>query len=157
MSRIPHHSEIDYKKVLFLIVLAVLCIGVVIGGWQLTRNYLELKAYKDDRDVALLQEKLSKHFLLPEEEPLIATVTDVERLKQEQPFYQKAQNGDKVFIWKDKALIYRDSEDKIVDFGIIIANTPQEVLENETLEVVEEEPNLEEDTSTASAPAETEE
>lgn len=134
MTRVPHHSEIDYKKLALFLLILVLIIGIVIGGWMFVREYLELKKYKDSRDTSRLQEKLGAHLVLPEEEPLIATVTDVERLKKEQAFYRNAQNGDVIFIWNDKALIFRESEDKIVDFGIIVPRNPVESQEAEAVE-----------------------
>lgn len=113
-------DEIDFRKVFLLMILAVALVGGVFGAYRFVHNYFELKAYKDDRDVELLKSKLSAHFTLPKEEPIVATVTDVAKLQKEQPFYKNARNGDKVFIWKDKALIYRVTDDKIVDFGIIV-------------------------------------
>jgi len=106
------------KSIIFLLV-----IGAIGGSFVLGMEYLKLKTESNDKNVTKLTEKLSKHMILPEEEPLIATVTDVETLKKEQPFYRNAQNNDKVFIWKDKALIYRSDEDKIIDFGIILDTT----------------------------------
>ncbi|MFW5703539.1 MAG: LytR C-terminal domain-containing protein [Patescibacteria group bacterium] len=120
MAKVPHHSEIDFRKLLLVILIVSLVIGSIAGLFFFVRNYFELKSFKNERDVELMKNKLSSHLILPEEEPLIATVTDVEKLKQEQPFYRNAKNGDKVFIWNDKALIYRMDEDKIVDFGIIV-------------------------------------
>lgn len=106
-------------------------IGSLIGGVVFIKNYFELKAYKDERDIELLKDRLGRHLALPKEEPLVATVTDVEKLKAEQPFYRNAKNGDKVFIWKDKALIYRLEEDKIIDFGIIVSKNPEQTNEQQ--------------------------
>lgn len=131
MAKIPHHSEINYRKLLILILIGALVLGSLIGGAIFIKNYFELKAYKDERDVELLKDRLGRHLALPAEEPLIATVTDVEKLKAEQPFYRNAQNGDKVFIWKDKALIYRLEEDKIIDFGIIVSKNPEQTNEQQ--------------------------
>jgi len=53
--------------------------------------------------------------ILPNEEPTIATVEDVESLRKESPsVYAQAENGDKILIFSDKIYIYRESEDKIV-------------------------------------------
>lgn len=109
------------KRVLWVVIVVILVIAIGVAGFFAVREYLYLRQFKDERDVELLKEKLSKHYLLPEAEPIIATVTDAERLSQEQAFYKNAENGDKVFIWQDKALIYRNSEDRIVDFGIIVS------------------------------------
>lgn len=50
------------------------------------------------------------------EEPTMATVTSVEKLK-DQPFFAKAQNGDKALIFSQsgKAILYRPSANKIIE------------------------------------------
>lgn len=63
--------------------------------------------------------------ILPDKEkPTLATVTDVEALKKDQPFFEKAQNGDKVLVYvgDKKAIIYRPAEDLIVNVGFIAVN-----------------------------------
>jgi anionic cell wall polymer biosynthesis LytR-Cps2A-Psr (LCP) family protein len=117
---LTHHSQIDWKKVFVLIALVVGVISLLSGGYYFMKSYFELKTFKDERDVDRYKSMLKKHMVLPKEEPIIASVKDVDKLKQEQPFYRNAINGDKVFIWTDKAVIYRPEEDRIIDFGIII-------------------------------------
>lgn len=52
------------------------------------------------------------------ETPTIATVTDVNKLK-DQPFFQKAKNGNKVLIYNNakKVILYDPDAHKIVDVG----------------------------------------
>ncbi len=52
------------------------------------------------------------------EKPTIATVADPEKLKA-QPFFAKAQIGDKVLIYPQahQAILYRPTENKIVEIG----------------------------------------
>lgn len=113
-------SELDWGKLGAIIAAILGLILIGFGGYYFIKSYFELKAFKDERDVDRYKSMLSKHLMLPKEEPIIASVKDVDKLKQEQPFYRNAINGDKVFIWKDKAVIYRPEEDRIIDFGIII-------------------------------------
>lgn len=58
--------------------------------------------------------------VLPDEAPTLATVTDVDKLK-DQDFFQNAQNGDKVLIFKNarKAILYRPLVNKIIEVGPI--------------------------------------
>lgn len=60
--------------------------------------------------------EVSKLMELPEgEEPTVATVSDINKLK-EQPFFQKAKNGDKVLIYSNakEAILYDPQLQKIV-------------------------------------------
>lgn len=59
-----------------------------------------------------------------DEEPTVATVSDVEKLRN-QAFFAKAQNGDKVIIFSKnrKAILYRPSTNKIIDVSVISLNT----------------------------------
>ena len=64
--------------------------------------------------------KLSVFMILPNETPIFATVQNTDSLA-ENPFYKNARVGDKVLIFKNaqKALLYRPSTDKIIDFTTI--------------------------------------
>lgn len=115
---VPYKSKT--KKLIYISVFIVILI-IGIGGYFLYTQNSELQQYKADKDVSFLKSQIEKHIILPKGEPLIATINDIEKLKKDQTFYQNAENGDKVFIWQDKALIYRPSLDRIVDFGIIIS------------------------------------
>src|SRR5687767_785586 len=55
-----------------------------------------------------------------DEKPTIATVSDVEKVK-EQAFFKNAKNGDKVLIYTNakKAILYRPSENRIVEVGAV--------------------------------------
>lgn len=60
------------------------------------------------------------------EEPTIATVSDVQKLKG-QAFFVHAQNGDKVLIYKNakKAILFRPATGKIVDVGPVNIDNSQ--------------------------------
>jgi hypothetical protein len=72
-----------------------------------------------------LVEAVKKLIVLPEgENPTIATVTDLEKLKG-QAFFQNAQIGDKVLIYTDskKAVLYRPSSNQIVEIAPLGLNS----------------------------------
>jgi hypothetical protein len=77
---------------------------------------------KDPQEIAkeeavALVEKVSKLVVLPTgEEPVVATVTDKEKLK-DQPVFEKAENGDKILIYSQakKAYIYNPEKNVVVD------------------------------------------
>ena len=67
-------------------------------------------------------DKVGAHVDLPKgERPSIATVSNKEKLAG-QPFFDKAENGDKVLIYENakKAYIYRPSTDRVVNIAPII-------------------------------------
>jgi hypothetical protein len=65
---------------------------------------------------AQLLARVGKLMVLPQEEPTIATVTDLSKL-QNQPFFAQATSGDKVLIYAQakKAILYDPNADKIVN------------------------------------------
>jgi len=67
-------------------------------------------------EVESLVSEVGKLMELPGEQPTVATVTDVEKLKS-QPFFAKSQNGDKVLIFTEakRAILYRPSSRLIID------------------------------------------
>lgn len=68
--------------------------------------------------------KVSTLVELPNEQPTVATVTDVSKLKS-QPFFSKAQNGDKVLIYTKakKAYLYSVSLNKILEIAPVNIGT----------------------------------
>lgn len=62
--------------------------------------------------------QVGKIYLLPEEVPTIATVSDKTQLS-DKVFFQKADNGDKVLLYKTAAIaiLYRPSIGKIINVG----------------------------------------
>lgn len=71
-------------------------------------------------ETAKLKADVAKLIQLPNEEPTIATVTDVAKLKS-QPFFASARNGDRVLIFPQakKAILYRPATGKIVEVAPI--------------------------------------
>lgn len=75
-------------------------------------------------EVDTLVAEVGKLLALPsDEKPTVATITDVEKLK-EQAFFKNAMNNDKVLIYTKakKAILYRPSEKKIVEVGAVNIN-----------------------------------
>jgi hypothetical protein len=79
-------------------------------------------------DVKALTATVGKLIVLPAEDPTVATVADVDKLKN-QRFFTNALNGDKVLIFNNakKAILYRPSINKIVEImpiNIEVSPTP---------------------------------
>jgi hypothetical protein len=88
----------------------------VAGLKQEVKGYQENPAARLVQEKAALIEEVGKLIVLPDEEPTIATVTDLASLKG-QPFFASAAVGDKVLIYTNakKAVLYRPSEKKVLE------------------------------------------
>lgn len=78
----------------------------------------EEKAAKESQSI---KETIGQFMELPtDEDPVLATVTDIEKIKT-QPFFANAQNGDKVLIYtkNKRVILYRPSIGKIIEASII--------------------------------------
>ena len=67
---------------------------------------------------ALVQE-VGRHIMLPADKPQVVTITNVDQLKIGQPFFDPAQNGDKLLVYMTKVILYRASIDKVIDVAQI--------------------------------------
>lgn len=69
-------------------------------------------------EITSVVNEVKKIMLLPDETPVLATVSDLEKVKG-QEFFAKAQLGDKVLIFMNakKAILYRPSDKLIVEVG----------------------------------------
>ncbi|MBI4035204.1 MAG: hypothetical protein HY381_02300 [Candidatus Chisholmbacteria bacterium] len=91
-----------------------LVIGVVVGGglsyWKSQGNETED-----------LVERVGKLVALPEgEEPVVATVTEVDKLR-DQAFFSRAESGNKVLIYTQakKAILYDPESNKVLEIAPI--------------------------------------
>lgn len=48
-------------------------------------------------------------------EPTVATIVDVKKLQEQNPFYNKADNGDYLIVTQTRAILYREATNKILD------------------------------------------
>ena len=115
------------KKIVILIgIVIVLAIAAFpayyfYSKYQKTKQLVYNPSLATQEEVKTLVEKVGKLIELPTNEtPTIATVSDKEKLK-EQPFFTKAENGDKVLIFTQgkKAILYRPSVNKIIEVAPI--------------------------------------
>lgn len=115
------------KRKIFLASILLFLLAAIGGIFYLNRENRQLKTEIlglkqdpqkiDKEEIAKVIELVSKLVVLPEgEEPVMATVTDKEKLK-DQTVFAKAENGDKILIYikAQKAYIYRPSSNKLID------------------------------------------
>lgn len=136
-NRIP---EIHIEKLVLLAgflkknILWVLTAGLLVSGGLAIYFYQQATDLKNNsgnavqNEVAQLLAMVAELIVLPEDEqPTIATVSDLEQLK-DQPFFARAKLGDKVLIFTNakKAILYDPIAHKIIEVAPInIGNTPQ--------------------------------
>lgn len=141
-------KEKKSKKKIIITSLIVLLVLVLVGlvvflGDQYYGMKQQVKAYSDPKymeDLAKketkeLMEKVGKHMVLPTgEEPVLATITDINALKKEQPFYEGCNNGDKILIFKNAkvGIVYDPGKDIIVKTGPVYFDESKEAAEANT-------------------------
>lgn len=119
-------------------IFATILVLLLIGGSLGTAYYFYSK-YQDAQskianpeliaqdEVKVLTDKLGKLIELPtDENPSVATVLEKDKLK-DQPFFTKAENGDKVVIYTKamKAILFRESANKIIEVAPISLSQPE--------------------------------
>ena len=132
---------IEYKKkenrppVTVILTVIFIIVIILFSLWFFTnKNKSEVEIVEnvdtvteeDSNSVDLLIEEVNKIILLPEEKPAVATIKDIVVLKEQQEFFNNAENGDRLLIYKDRALIYREAEKKIINIGSVNFNSQGE-------------------------------
>ncbi len=107
------------KKQTRHIALAALCVLLIIAAWLIRNTFFsgsDSPQAQGQREIKETMLAVAKLMELPPGIPSVATVKDITKL-QSQPFFAKAQNGDKVLIFADakRAILYRPSANRIID------------------------------------------
>ena len=109
------------SKVGWLIIAVVLLIVAAVPSYYFYNKYNKAvqsttPSATNNSDTVKLIEAVGKLIQLPNENPTVATVSDITKLK-DQPFFANAQNGDKVLIFTQskEAILYRPSTNKIIN------------------------------------------
>lgn len=131
------HSENKLTRIALKAFGALLLVAIGAGGiyygvktkpeWFGIKNDAADQA-KLQKEVENLVKEVNRIIQLPEgETPTLATVTDLDKVK-EQPFFKNAQNGDKVLVYSQskKAYLYRPSEKKVIEVGVVNINQPDQ-------------------------------
>lgn len=130
---------------IFLIILVGLSIFYFMEKQKITAtSSFEAQQTVTKDEVKNLVAKISKLIGLPkEEEPIVATIVNVEALSKEQPFYANAHDGDKVLVYlkTQKAIIYDPKQNILVNVGPIFANQNQNINVENNLDPIAEQKN----------------
>lgn len=136
------HISLSKQKV-FTFVVFLLLVGAL-GGfvWSFT-SYQDLKGQLakvsslegqqeiDRIEIAQLLASVSQHIILPrDEEPTVATIQDIDALVEQQEVFRGAENGDKVIVYSDIAIIYSPTKDILIKVvPVFIENSDSEQAE----------------------------
>lgn len=131
---------------IIVVLSTLLFVALAVAGY-FYYQYRQSPKVQSAEEIKNLKEEIGMIFELPtDEEPTLATVTDREKLA-EQPFFQKAENGDKVLIYSNsgRAVLYRPSVKKIIDVTSVnvtkpAADVPAETAPSATTETPVEAP-----------------
>jgi hypothetical protein len=112
-------NNIMSKKVIITSVLLLVATAVTVFYFYPKKkaNLPEKQAEVKTED-QIIVEKIGEFMELPDEKPAIASITDMEKMKN-QEFFAKAENGDKVLIYlqSKKVILYRPSLNKIIEYN----------------------------------------
>ncbi len=125
---------IDMEKksvIIAFVVLSLLAIGGSSAGIYYYAQYKRLSMRSADPTIEVkdILAKVGKLIELPEgEEPTVATVQDAEKIKA-QPFFAKAQNGQRVILFSNAklAILFDEKANKLINVGTINLSTPSAV------------------------------
>lgn len=139
--------NIDYKNYKLMVPVAVAAaVVLLVGGFLL---YQGQKGAKDPQqasqeEIKKLVAEVGKIMDLPTGEiPTLATVVDAGKLK-DQPFFQKAKNGDKVLIYSGarKAILYDPTAKRVKEVGPVNVGSPSAQAEEPASQGEQGEPKI---------------
>ena len=109
----------------FLVMISMASAGVAIYLYQKYKDTNTQSSTGLTDEVKDLTGKISKFIQLPNENPTIVTINDKSKL-QDQPFFQKSVNGDKILIYEiaRRLILYRPSTGKVIDIVPLVYTTP---------------------------------
>lgn len=116
-------TNTNKKKLLNYIFLLVFLVLLGLSGYLYRQLSIEKKTNNSTesiKEAEMLKAKVGKLAILPDEMPVVGTINDKDKFK-DQPFFAKAENGDKILIFSEskKAFIYREKDNLIINSGPI--------------------------------------
>lgn len=111
-----------WKIIIFIIFLLAICFAAWYFLFRENSKPVAPQNANNTQTPQSLLEKISKHIILPAEDPIISTVTDAQKLQKEDAFFSNVQNGDTLLIFPNtkKAILYSSRRDVLVNVGPVI-------------------------------------
>ncbi len=127
-------SSSTLKLILGILVVALLALVLVLDGRRReAEQRLKQVSVRLEQEQNIAQNKelakqvlarVRKHFALPmEPEPTVATIVDVEKLRERNVFYRKAENGYHLILTSNRAILYDPKQDVIIDVAPVQIQT----------------------------------
>lgn len=134
---VPPPKRLTKKQIALIVGFITLIIIVLLVGKLLSdKRKLEQKvanlstnqAQADDENKKLDTEVRQIYDITDPGAPTIVNVADAEKARASQPFFERAQNGDKVLLYTGQkiAIIYRPSTKKIINSVAISSDNPDQ-------------------------------
>lgn len=95
-------------------------LAIAMGGSAFFVQQWLFVAPDSDRQRAAILSAIERHMIVPADDtPVVATVTDADLLRAQQPFFANAQNGDQLVLFPNaaQAVLYSPQRDIIVNVG----------------------------------------
>lgn len=115
-------AKVPYRFYIFGILILVLLGGGGYYGysyWQASQNSPEAQAAAAEEEKQAVLSQLRNLMILPEGDPVLFKVSNEEVMRQQQAFFKDTKNDDVLLVFQEsgKAIIFRPSENKIVNSG----------------------------------------
>jgi uncharacterized protein HemX len=128
-QKVKRRRKISGRTIISLVaVAAIVGLGTIVFLQRRTIEDLNTATPSTEqvqKESAELKAKVSKLMELPNEDAIVATVENADKLKS-QTFFENVENGDKVLIFTEskKSVLYRPSTNLVINFGpIVLTNT----------------------------------
>ncbi|MDP7646377.1 MAG: hypothetical protein QF400_04425 [Candidatus Peribacteraceae bacterium] len=127
MKSIKRSAKTQKGTLLLVAIIALIALsGVLEAKRQVVENQLEqvtvrleqmqTGSTRQDREkAARIVNKVKRLMEVGDIEPTVATIVDVDKLRERNPFYNKAENGDFLIVTAERAILFSEKRNKILD------------------------------------------
>lgn len=126
------------KKILSILILIIILLlaFAIFKKFYNPKDELGKKTEQlSDKQTTAIVKKISKLIVVPaDEKPMIVPISNADELIAEQRFYIGSEDGDYVIVYPNakKAIIYRESENKLINVGPVIIDQPATTTQQST-------------------------
>jgi len=120
-KKVVKKKKLILKKIFIVGAFSVLVVALIVVSLAYIKEKNKKITLADiqalqQQEVAMVLDEIAKHMMLPEDvQPTVATITNVDNLRKEMSFFDNAENGFKVVVYEDKAILFDPIKQIIVD------------------------------------------